>query len=187
MQISQRDSQHGFTIVELLIVIVVIGVLAAITIVAFNGVQQRARDAKRISAIDTFEKAVRLYKTSYGEYPSPSTNERPACIGELADYPSVDGFSAGRCMKDGDTRGAYVDEDFNAKLREIIPAIPNASYPVAYDAFRGAWYSTSGDDAYIHYYDTASGGKSCGRGVIAVQPENEAMPEGMTVCSIVLE
>jgi len=34
--------KHGFTIVELLIVIVVIGILAAITIVAFNGIQQRA-------------------------------------------------------------------------------------------------------------------------------------------------
>jgi len=37
--------QSGFTIVELLIVIVVIGILAAITIVAFNGVQQRAATA----------------------------------------------------------------------------------------------------------------------------------------------
>ena len=36
--------KKGFTIVELLIVIVVIGILAAITIVAFNGVQDRARD-----------------------------------------------------------------------------------------------------------------------------------------------
>ena len=34
--------QRGFTIVELLIVIVVIGILAAITIVAFNGVQNKA-------------------------------------------------------------------------------------------------------------------------------------------------
>lgn len=39
--------QTGFTIVELLIVIVVIGILAAITIVAFSGAQQRARDAQR--------------------------------------------------------------------------------------------------------------------------------------------
>jgi len=37
--------QTGFTIVELLIVIVVIGILAAITIVAFNGVQDKARTA----------------------------------------------------------------------------------------------------------------------------------------------
>lgn len=36
------ESSHGFTIVELLIVIVVIGILAAVTIVAFNGITQRA-------------------------------------------------------------------------------------------------------------------------------------------------
>lgn len=38
-----RKRQGGFTIVELLIVIVVIGILAAITIVAYNGIQERAR------------------------------------------------------------------------------------------------------------------------------------------------
>lgn len=60
----------GFTIVELLIVIVVIGILAAITIVAFNGVQGRARDTQRISAIDDIRKALELYKADYGVYPS---------------------------------------------------------------------------------------------------------------------
>lgn len=40
---KRRGSETGFTIVELLIVIVVIGILAAITIVAYNGIQERAR------------------------------------------------------------------------------------------------------------------------------------------------
>lgn len=39
-------NKNGFTIVELLIVIVVIGILAAITIVAYNGIQNRAQDTK---------------------------------------------------------------------------------------------------------------------------------------------
>lgn len=46
--------QSGFTIVELLIVIVVIGILAAITIVAYNGVQNRANNTK----IDTLAKEI---------------------------------------------------------------------------------------------------------------------------------
>lgn len=40
---KRRGRESGFTIVELLIVIVVIGILAAITIVAYNGIQERAR------------------------------------------------------------------------------------------------------------------------------------------------
>lgn len=45
MRHRNTTMSRGFTVVELLIVIVVIGVLAAIVIIAFNGVQQRAREA----------------------------------------------------------------------------------------------------------------------------------------------
>lgn len=48
----------GFTIVELLIVIVVIGILAAITIVAFNGVQNRARAQTVNSDLTMLNKAI---------------------------------------------------------------------------------------------------------------------------------
>lgn len=58
--------QKGFTIVELLIVIVVIGILAAITIVAYNGMQQRSRDTTRAQDIASIKKALLLYQVDNG-------------------------------------------------------------------------------------------------------------------------
>lgn len=59
---KQGARRKGFTIVELLIVVVVIAILAAITIVAYNGVQTRARDAKRISDAKQITKLVEIFK-----------------------------------------------------------------------------------------------------------------------------
>lgn len=67
--VKKWANTRGFTIVELLIVIVVIGILAAITIVAYNGVQQRARDAQRQSDIQTIAKALEMYYIDNGAYP----------------------------------------------------------------------------------------------------------------------
>jgi type IV pilus assembly protein PilA len=53
-----RSKQTGFTIVELLIVVVVIAILAAITIVSFNGIQARANQAKIDSDISVLNKSI---------------------------------------------------------------------------------------------------------------------------------
>jgi prepilin-type N-terminal cleavage/methylation domain-containing protein len=62
-----RESQSGFTIVELLIVIVVIGILAAITIVAYNGIQTKAQVAKRDSDTASYHKAILLARLNTGK------------------------------------------------------------------------------------------------------------------------
>lgn len=61
---------RGFTIVELLIVIVVIAILAAITIVSYNGIQARALDARRASDMNTIKKKLEIFYADKGYYPS---------------------------------------------------------------------------------------------------------------------
>lgn len=57
----------GFTIVELLIVTVVIAILATISIVAYNGIQERARQTKIDSDMTQLEKAITIARFNSGE------------------------------------------------------------------------------------------------------------------------
>ncbi len=61
-----KKSSSGFTIVELLIVIVVIAILAAISVVAYTGIQTRARASAIASDLKATEKAFNSYKALTG-------------------------------------------------------------------------------------------------------------------------
>ena len=65
--------QKGFTIVELLIVIIVIAILAAVTIIAFNGVQSRAAQAAAQSSVTNAIRKVELFNVDNGIYPTSIT------------------------------------------------------------------------------------------------------------------
>ena len=68
--INKLESNKGFTIVELLIVVVVIGILAAITIVSFGGVTSQANNASLQSDLDSNNRKLQLYYAQYGSYPT---------------------------------------------------------------------------------------------------------------------
>lgn len=65
-----RNKESGFTIVELLIVIVVIGILAALVLNTFQGVQARARDTERTTDINAVHTHLEVYYNDNAYYPS---------------------------------------------------------------------------------------------------------------------
>jgi prepilin-type N-terminal cleavage/methylation domain-containing protein len=65
-----RQNQQGFTIVELLIVIVVIGILAGLVITTFTGIQQKARNTERQTDIKAMHGQVEAYYAQNGKYPT---------------------------------------------------------------------------------------------------------------------
>lgn len=67
---KSKTKPLGFTIVELLIVIVIIGILAAITIVSYIGISKKATEASLTSDLDGAKRQLELYKTEHETYPT---------------------------------------------------------------------------------------------------------------------
>jgi len=68
--VSLKNRSKGFTIVELLIVIVVIAILATLVIVTFTGIQQKARDSQRQTDINALDSHIEAYYAQSGAYPT---------------------------------------------------------------------------------------------------------------------
>ncbi len=66
---QKSNVKSGFTLVELLIVISIIGVLTTLLMANFIGVRQRARDAQRKSDLRQVQSAFELFRADQGSYP----------------------------------------------------------------------------------------------------------------------
>lgn len=104
---------RGFTIVELLIVIVIIGILAVIAVITYGGIQQRARSALWLSRADQWEKFLRqeAVLSSTGKLPRSSSSQY-RCLGRSIDeFPAEGAFQQGECVvavsDDNTSRNTY--------------------------------------------------------------------------------
>jgi prepilin-type N-terminal cleavage/methylation domain-containing protein len=138
---KSTDSKHktsGFTIVELLIVIVVIGILAALVIVQFTNVQARARDTERKSDI-------RSLQSKLGEYYALNSNY-PITLSQLTNIP------ADACKAPGGTGDCSTpDYGYHAYKTGTTPAVATAT---------DCDNSTNSCANYILYADSSVNAKS---------------------------
>lgn len=68
-------SKFGFTLVELLVVISIIGILTMIGAVAYSGAQKKARDTQRKTELDALSKALIMYYNDNGVFPALESDD----------------------------------------------------------------------------------------------------------------
>jgi prepilin-type N-terminal cleavage/methylation domain-containing protein len=119
---SLKTKQSGFTIVELLIVIVVIGILAGLVITTFNGIQQKARDTQRETDIKALHAQVEAFWAQKGYYPSLTDMNDRAAAGFVAT--NLKGLDAGAFK---DPKGASVNLVAAPAANSFAYAVVNAA------------------------------------------------------------
>lgn len=150
--LKSNTSQKGFTIVELLIVIVVIGILAALVLNTFSGVQKRARDTQRQTSLNALATQLEVYYNDKGGYPS-----NDATTGLRSDTwitNNLKGFDIKAIYAPGQTANSIVAATSANKDQfgyVTVPAIcvspttaaspPAAQSGTACTAFTLSWYS----------------------------------------------
>ena len=144
MSLKQTKSR-GFTIVELLIVIVVIAILAAITIVAYNGIQNRAKTSAGNAGANSLMKKAEAFNTINSVYPSYCqlvTNS----MTPTGAAPTAGTTGVGTCAAGGVNAGSEPKLDNTAN---ITPA--SAAAGTGYTA------SVSNGNAVLGYFNCAAG------------------------------
>lgn len=117
-----KRTKNGFSLIELLIIVTIIGILAAIVIPTFSNANETAKAGALASQINTVKKATTLYYTDHnGVYPTDAqmiTNQWQA----LTNSTDIDGAVS------GDDYGPYfMKPPFNAFIDSDVVAADNSA------------------------------------------------------------
>lgn len=145
---GQKHSNHSraFTIVELVIVIVVIGILATIVTVGYSGMQKQSLNAHKMDALAKWRDQFQLYSAKNGgRYPLPSQSAREFCLGHNFKYDACwnvyDVYGDSGVVGSGPKPWepvAYENDQLLNQL-ETVGELPSPSYCIV------QWYCPDGD------------------------------------------
>jgi type IV pilus assembly protein PilA len=117
-----KNIQKGFTLIELMIVIAIIGILAAIAIPAYQNYTIRSQVTEGLSLADGWKTSISEYYAQNGAFPTGSSNANPTPAGDIA----ITGASSGKyvgvisVVAGGNIIVTYSGPQVNAKLNGFV-------------------------------------------------------------------
>ena len=110
----KSTTPKGFTIVELLIVVVVIAILASITIVGYGNVRRSAENTAVLASVSNWEKSVKIYQATTEKLPDDWT-----CLAtSVSDFPADQAYNLGPGMCE---RGMIVSDVWTSEYKTTPP------------------------------------------------------------------
>ncbi len=122
------NRQRGFTLLELMIVVTIIGVLSAVVLASLRASQEGGRNAARVSQIKEYIKAFELYRSDLGVYPTHPLSNPP-----LTSVMCLGTYSDNRCWNNGTgvtARPATIAALINSNYMKRIPAAETERFGV---------------------------------------------------------
>lgn len=137
-----KTKERGFTIVELLIVIVIIGILAAITIVAYNGIQTRGNNASAASAAENMAKKIEAFNSITGAYPAVGSSITTQLAGQNESTLTGSGLTLSATTPTGTARTNTLYVQLCDTAAPAASAIAKGYKVFRYDFSTSAWQTT---------------------------------------------
>ncbi len=72
---NRFSRSRGFTLLELLVVVAIMGIFAGTVFVSLSSARQRARDTKRVESARTLKDAIEIYKLNFNELPENDSSD----------------------------------------------------------------------------------------------------------------
>jgi len=129
--IERMKGKRGFTLVELLVVIVVLAVLAAIVLPKFMNSGNRSKESALKSDVKLVRNAINLFQADTGNYPNGLADLSEATVGSVK-------VAGGAAVKAADWHGPYL---------ESIPTDPVSGNALTYDSATGKVTSSATGNA----------------------------------------